>query len=458
MICLKCGKKENIWLCNACRLNTDIEELCREVINYNPETSKNVLWDEVCEEIGGVSFFRNLVFDLSDDLPTPRKEYLRFLSLLGNYSNVPKESRTWLYNIYDSIKDDKRLDRAEIMILNGALLGAYYMDYDYYKAEEVAKKLYEAEDIPWQASYNLADYYTKTRRYDLADEVIDDALRRYLDDERISKLFQDLNDKNTKQWIKAKEGKREYFPAPRENREEIRQKYVDFLASIGVEVYLPKSTEKHKTEEEASSKLISEPIEIKDANFDSFVAFDFETTGLSYKYDSIIEIGAVKVVDGKVIETDEFTFQELVRPLDYKKVSAQITKITGITNEEAYAARPVWEVLPDFQKFVGDNVLLGFNNMSFDCKFLSRASRHSDLIFENKYFDVMHYASRFKEVLDFNSSKISLGKLSDKLKIENPRAHRALADAITTARVYLKLKEIDSDLENDNFMGTADEW
>lgn len=51
------------------------------------------------------------------------------------------------------------------------------MDYEYEKAEEIAHALCNSKEIPWQAGCNLADYFTTTRRYDSADEVIEDILK-----------------------------------------------------------------------------------------------------------------------------------------------------------------------------------------------------------------------------------------------------------------------------------------
>ena len=191
------------------------------------------------------------------------------------------------------------------------------------------------------------------------------------------------------------------------------------------------------------------------------MAFDIETTGRSSKTDSIIEIGAIKVVGDRIVESERFTFQELVQPLDYKKVSPEIEALTGITNAEAYAARPVWEVLPEFMNFVGDSVLLGFNCIIFDSRFMVRAGRYSNTIIENKYFDVMRFADSFKEKLGIDAKKASLQELADKLGIENPQAHRALADAITTAKVFLRLKELngqDQPASIDDLLGDLDNW
>ena len=123
-------------------------------------------------------------------------------------------------------------------------------------------------------------------------------------------------------------------------------------------------------------------------------------------------------------------------------------------------ARQMWEVTPDFMEFVGELVLVGFNSVRFDSKFLARAGRYSNIIISNKHFDVMRYAKKFTDQLGLDGQHINLSDLSDKLEIENPRAHRALADAITTARVFLKLKEMDTqeDVSVDDLLSDLDEW
>jgi DNA polymerase-3 subunit alpha (Gram-positive type) len=120
----------------------------------------------------------------------------------------------------------------------------------------------------------------------------------------------------------------------------------------------------------------------------------------------------------------------------------------------------MWEVTPDFMKFVGDNILVGFNSLRFDSRFLVRAGRYSNLIIENPHFDVLRYAESFREQLGISDKAISLRTLVEKLSIENPRAHRALADAVTTARAYLKLKEMDggSSATVDDILDDLDEW
>lgn len=122
----------------------------------------------------------------------------------------------------------------------------------------------------------------------------------------------------------------------------------------------------------------------------------------------------------------------------------------------------MWEVTPDFLKFVGDSILVGYNCIAFDGKFLIRAGRYSNIIIKNMYFDVMRYSDNFKDQLGIDrSKKCSLEKLAKALEIENPKAHRALADAITTAKVFLKLKEMDTESDRislDDMLSAFDEF
>lgn len=457
--CVVCGNESSVCLCDECKSKADLEKLCGEIALYQPGSGKNLLWDDIAQELSSPYHFKNLVFALSSDLDTPRKEYWQVMSISGSSSNVPKASRPWFYDIYHTIVNNPGLSEAERNRLHGIALGAYYMDYAYQEADEIAAELYASNEIPWQGYFNLAEFYTTTRRYELADEVIADCLQRYSEDAFVVQTMKNQSEKNAKQREKAIAGKQEYLPNPKENRDEARKKYIDFLSSVGIEATVPAPANRARTV--IPRDQYPAPIETRDTDFDQFVAFDIETTGRSSKTDSIIEIGAIKVVGDRIVESERFTFQELVQPLDYKKVSPEIEALTGITNAEAYAARPVWEVLPEFMNFVGDSVLLGFNCIIFDSRFMVRAGRYSNIVIENKYFDVMRFADSFKEKLGIDAKKASLQELADKLGIENPHAHRALADAITTAKVFLRLKELkgqDQPASIDDLLGDLDNW
>lgn len=456
--CLVCGDSAESCICEKCKETTDIEKLVFEVINYCPGSEENKLWDDISGEMEYPSHFKNIVFSLTADMESPRKEYLRLMCIAGESANVNKLSRTWLYEIYDLLKDSDKLSVSEHNRVDGIVLGAYFMDYRYAEADELAGSLMEQDNLPRQAYYNLADFYSKTRRYDLADDSISICKKLYSGETGVDYELDKLSGQNEKYRFAEENGKSEYIPNPKENKEEIRKIYFDFLKSIGIEAELSQKSVGRKSRYPAAIPKDQYPElkEIREADFDTFVAYDIETTGFQTSVDSIIEIGAVKVVNGNVVDSAEFTFQELVKPFK-RSIKPEVTNLTGITKEDVKDAREMWEVFPDFMKFAGDNILLGFNNMKFDGKFLKRAGRYSNIIIENQNFDVMRYAEKYKDELGIDKNKISLSDLSNKLEIKNPRAHRALADALTTARVYLKLKEKFADSAESNLDDTLDD-
>ena len=156
-----------------------------------------------------------------------------------------------------------------------------------------------------------------------------------------------------------------------------------------------------------------------------YVAFDLETTGLNIETDQIIEIGALKVKDGKVVDR----FMEFVKP--DKRISSMITNITGITNEMVADARDTQEIMKDFVDFCEDYVLVGHNIM-FDYKFCKLYANKYGYSFEKKGIDTLKIARKIHK--DFESK--SLGVLCEHYKIVDQAAHRAYHDALATAKLY----------------------
>ena len=117
-------------------------------------------------------------------------------------------------------------------------------------------------------------------------------------------------------------------------------------------------------------------------------------------------------------------------------MSGTITSLTGITAADVADARSAKEVISDFLEFAGKDVLVGYNNTNFDSRFLEATG----VKMKNRQFDVMLYNMQFQKKLGFEKARISMKLLSEKLNIVNPQAHRALADAITTAECLEKLR------------------
>lgn len=432
-VCLKCGTENSKYICDNCKQNCDIEQSCKEIISYDINSGENKIWNDIIVTLDSPYDFRKIAFALSEELVTPRREYTQICCLAGNSSYVPKANREWLLEIYSKIIVSDGLTSDEKNRIRGLVMSAYIADYRYSEAEEMACELTRYDHLPPQGYYTLGDFYIKTRRYDKADKILNDGLHLYENIPEAKLKINELLEDSQSRRNEDKSSKKEYMPASKE----ARLKYVEFLTSINIDVGLPVSTPKPIPKDKYLSL-----VENTNPNFDSFVAFDVETTGLSPARDSIIEIGAIKVMNGMVIESDEFIFREFVKPFE-RKITSNITEITGITEGDVKDARTMWEVIPDFLDFTENLTLVGFNSVSFDSKFLMRAGRYSHRVITNQNFDVMRYAKKFNDMLNLKN-KASLGLMSDKLGIKNPQAHRALADAITTAKVFLKLREMDS--------------
>ena len=159
---------------------------------------------------------------------------------------------------------------------------------------------------------------------------------------------------------------------------------------------------------------------------DTFVVFDIETTGLSKETESITEIGAVKVVDGKIIDR----FSTFVNP--ERPIPAEITKLTGITNEMVADAPVITEILPKFLEFCQDAVLVA-HNANFDTGFIRlNAERKCGIEVKNTVLDTLE-RSLLPEL-----KKHKLDIVCEQLGVSLEGHHRAVNDAEATAEVFLK--------------------
>ena len=161
----------------------------------------------------------------------------------------------------------------------------------------------------------------------------------------------------------------------------------------------------------------------------SYVCVDLETTGLNPKYEKIIEIGAVKVMEGQVIDT----FSTFVNP--GRKLEERTCELTGITQKQVDEAPYIEDVLPKFLEFCGDFALLG-HRILFDYSFLKKAAVNQKLTFEKKGIDTLRIARRFLPELPHRT----LPYLCEHYGIPH-QAHRALQDAEATCRLYQVLLE-----------------
>ena len=191
--------------------------------------------------------------------------------------------------------------------------------------------------------------------------------------------------------------------------------------------------------EEIEDGMPKEQEELLEPSFDSFVAFDIEhsgTYGAAYGDGpaEITEIGAVKVVNGKVVDQIDL----LMNP--GRKITKRNEQLTRITNEMVENEPPVSVRIKEFKDFVGDMILVGHNIKSVDLPFINFAGKKNGIAFENPFFDTYIYAKKFKEAKSWDNVKLEY--LAGQFGIEDPGHHRADNDAKVNVDVYFKLKEL----------------
>lgn len=157
----------------------------------------------------------------------------------------------------------------------------------------------------------------------------------------------------------------------------------------------------------------------------NYIAVDLETTGLSPRKDRIIEIGAVKIVGGMVVEE----FSHLVDPQII--LPDHVTELTGITDQMLSGAETIGDVFPKFLAFAGELPLLG-HNILFDYSFLKTEAVKEKYSFERKGIDTLYLSRALHEELESKS----LDSMCRYYGIINENHHRALDDARASVSLY----------------------
>lgn len=161
----------------------------------------------------------------------------------------------------------------------------------------------------------------------------------------------------------------------------------------------------------------------------SYVSVDVETTGLfPNRGEKIIQLSAAKYVDDKLVDT----FDTLVNPEGVLNVAATMNNIPDILLLDKPKFK---DIVGDFVSFVGDSIWLG-HNLSFDLRFL-KSEGLDTTPFERGEIDTLTLARR-----TFGNSKNQLWRLEKRFDVENEEQHNSLCDAIATAKVYQKLRDI----------------
>src|SRR6266705_2785415 len=165
-----------------------------------------------------------------------------------------------------------------------------------------------------------------------------------------------------------------------------------------------------------------------DTALERYVTFDLETTEKDVEVCEVVEIGAVRVVGGEIVDR----FHSLVRP--YRPITPGATKVHGYTDGDVRNARPFAEVWPEFRAFIGDDVLIAHNGQHFDIPVLRRLAAGWEGLDTLVFYDTLPL------VRSLSRDSAKLEDLALRFGIDAGRAHHALDDAVTLARVYRELE------------------
>ena len=204
--------------------------------------------------------------------------------------------------------------------------------------------------------------------------------------------------------------------------EDLKGKYkkkgeeLDFKIIYGVEAYLVDDTR----------QIV---INSMGQNFnDTFVIFDLETTGFSAEVDRIIEIGAVKIKNGEIVDN----FSKFVNPKI--PIPFRIEKLTGINDSMVMEAEPIEKILPEFLEFCGDAVMVA-HNAGFDTSFIINNAERLGIKYDPTIMDTVLLA----QFVIPNLHNYKLDTLCKHLAVSLENHHRAVDDAQATAYIYLKM-------------------
>ncbi len=163
----------------------------------------------------------------------------------------------------------------------------------------------------------------------------------------------------------------------------------------------------------------------------SYTVFDTETTGLNPSGgDEIIQIGAARIVNGKLLRQE--SFEQLVDP--QRLIPAVTIPIHGITQDMVRGRPTIGEVLPVFHGFAQDTVLVA-HNAAFDMKFLQLKEAETGLVFNHPVLDTLLLSA----VVHPNQESHRLEAIAERFNITVLGRHTALGDAMVTAEVWLRL-------------------
>lgn len=233
---------------------------------------------------------------------------------------------------------------------------------------------------------------------------------------------------------KREEDKKAAAEAKKKRQVEIAERFNNMLSSISsCDVEVDQGARK-KFKKDCKKNAPDMSNVTKSSNLNKlcdFVVVDTETTGLQYQSDQIVELTAIRFRDWEPVEI----FTSLVNP--GRPIPEEASGIHGITDDMVENAPRIEEIIESFDKFIGDDSLVG-HNLPFDLNFLDYAgSEYFNT--KRKYYDTLTLA----KLLDLNVDNNKLTTLSGHFAIrDNSSAHRSASDALASGLLFKKLVDM----------------
>lgn len=428
MKCFSCGKENDFYICESClRNNNYIEKVLNQLFLPKFNERDNININLYFKSFKNIYEERNKVInEVLNKYYGDKKDFYkcRFLNIIKS-DEFEVEAIKYLKSSTTTI-----LSKDGQILLSSLLYS--YLRKDFTKPLEWCKLILNSDDMYIELYNVAAEYFSMVGEYDLSESLINKAMS-YMENDSCSFIFSNKENmiisfnKLKSLLVRYRNGK-PYFPKTEERQKQI----IEIYKKKGI-VYSETSEKSLKSRKvkEGDFKKINECMEY---NIDSYCSFWCEIITINGITD-VYQIAAIKVVDNEIVDN----FEKYIKPWDGKKYVEIAAKKANISFDEFNSFENVDDVINDFCKFVGNNILISTDALGNQLKYLTRAYRWARLDhFDNTFLELLDFAADVNEVFDMNNNNRDFLLKTFKLKDEK----NALSKAYNNILIFNKLKEM----------------
>ena len=424
MKCLNCGNETNLYLCNECNKNEVIENVIEKVFSYKKETCEN-----------------NYLIELMDSMENDK--YACILKLLENYTGKYKDyyycrflkgtkDPAYEETAINSLKDKDILEtQNQLLLLN---LLNFYIREDYVKPEKWCDQIISKDNLFMELYYIAAEFYSMVAEYDKSKYLID-KMNNLLNNSEAIFSNKNNNCENYKEKVdklagllERYKGGKPYWPSTEERRIKVAEVYDKKGITYGNIVSL-----KSKKVKEDEFEQINECYEYDINTYCSFWCNYIE--GLR-NIKELYQICAIKVVDNKIVDK----FEKYIKPWDGRSYTEKASKVSGASIDVLENSDRVEQVILEFDKFTGNDILISTGALGNQLNALIRAYRWSGLNkIENEFLELLDYASIVSEEFDMKNNTREY--LLNYFELEDSKD--SYSKAYNNIIIFNKLKELE---------------